>query len=223
MPSRPYAAIRDLIVRGTLAPGARLVETELAARLRVSRTPVREALQRLEHEGYIVSSPGKQLRPSVAPLTRADVRELLEIVGELEALAARAAALLAPARRRALIQSLRQLNARFRRAARAEPLDFDRLYRTDEEFHRRYVLAGAGPRLLALFDAVKPQAERYIRMYVSLLTAEVPASAGEHRAIIDAIAAGDPAASSRAVGNNWTHAARRLERAITAMGEKGSW
>jgi DNA-binding GntR family transcriptional regulator len=221
--SRAYDALRDLIVRGQLAPGARLVETEIAKRLRVSRTPVREALRRLEHEGYIASDGGKQVRPSVAPLTKADVQELLAIVGELEAIAVRGAAELPLAPRRTLVRALRTLNANLRKAAGARALDLDKLYRADEEFHRRYVTAGAGPRLRALHEAVKPQAERYIRMYVSLLAGSTSASAGEHDAIIAAIGSGDPVASERAVRTNWKHAATRLARAIGSMGERGNW
>ena len=222
---RVYTALRDGIVRGSLAPGARLVETEIAQRLGVSRTPVREALTRLEREGYVATASGKRARPTVASLTRDDVRELLYIVGELEGLAAHRAALLSPGPRRALLRALTRINQGFLRAARRRGggADFNRLYEADEEFHRRYVEAGAGPRLHALHEAVKPQAERYIRMYVSLLVGEAPVSAGEHQAIISAIRAGDAAAAERAVQTNWRHAAERLARAIGDAGERGEW
>ena len=90
--NRLYDSLRNLIVRGQLAPGARIVETEVAERFGVSRTPVRAAFQRLEREGYVVASATHQARMTVTPLTREDVGELLEIVGELEGLAARGAA-----------------------------------------------------------------------------------------------------------------------------------
>ncbi|HEX4562275.1 MAG TPA: GntR family transcriptional regulator [Gemmatimonadales bacterium] len=219
---RVYAALRDGIVRGTLAPGARLVEIDIAQRLGVSRTPVREALTRLEREGYVATASGKRARPTVAPLTKDDVSELLYIVGELESLAAHRAALLAPAPRRTLLRALTRINASFLRASKKR-VDFNRLYEADEEFHRKYIEAGAGPRLRALHEAVKPQAERYIRMYVSLLAREAPVSAGEHQAIISAIRAGDAPAAERAVQTNWRHAADRLSRAIGDAGERGGW
>lgn len=218
-PGQVYVWLRGMIVRGQLAPGARIVETEIAGRLGVSRTPVREALTRLAQEGY-VSGTG---RPTVAPLTQADVRELLYIVGELEGLAARRAAELAAAPRRALVKDLTALNSRFGKAAATRHPDFNRLYESDERFHRRYVEAAAGPRLLALHDAVKPQAERYIRMYVSLLAGDVPVSASEHAVIVRAIGQGDAASAERAVQTNWRHAAERLARAIGDAGERGSW
>ena len=74
-PEQVYARLRDLIVQGLLAPGSRIVETEIASRLGVSRTPVREALQRLQQEGYVMGSPGaQQSRLTVAPLTRDETR-----------------------------------------------------------------------------------------------------------------------------------------------------
>src|SRR5437879_5760201 len=79
-PTPVYDSLRSLIVRGQLAPGARIPEVDVASRLGVSRTPVRAALQRLEREGYVVASPTQQARMSVAPLTQQDVQELLEIV-----------------------------------------------------------------------------------------------------------------------------------------------
>src|SRR6266516_1813696 len=72
-PDQVYARLRDLIVQGSLAPGSRIVETEIASRLGVSRTPVREALQRLQQEGFVNGAPGaQQSRLTVAPLTRDD-------------------------------------------------------------------------------------------------------------------------------------------------------
>src|SRR6202171_6812575 len=97
-----YDSLRNLIVRGQLAPGARIVETEVAERFGVSRTPVRAAFQRLEREGYVTASPTHQARMTVAPLTKEDVQELLAIVAELEGLAARSAALLSAAEREKL-------------------------------------------------------------------------------------------------------------------------
>ena len=207
-----------------LAPGSRIVETEIAGRLGVSRTPVREALQRLLREGYVMDSLGaQQSRLTVAPLTRQDVHELLTVVGALEGIAAHHAASLATDERETLARALRAANLEFQRAARATPIDHERLYDADERFHRRIVEAGAGPRLLALHDAVKPQAERYIRMYISLLTDDIAASVAEHDTITSAIVDGRSAEAERAVETNWRHAADRLSRVIELAGERGAW
>src|SRR3954465_14197975 len=135
-PDQVYMRLRDLIVQGSLAPGSRIVETEIASRLGVSRTPVREALQRLQQEGYVMGSPGaQQSRLTVAPLTRDDVYELLNIVGSLEGLGARGAASLPPTERRNLVRDLKALNGDFHRAGKTMPIDHGGLYDVDERFH----------------------------------------------------------------------------------------
>jgi DNA-binding GntR family transcriptional regulator len=221
--NRLYESLRNLIVRGQLAPGARIVETEVAERFGVSRTPIRAAFQRLEREGYVIASPTHQARMTVAPLTREDVGELLEIVGELEGLSARGAAKLDEAGRERLARDLTAVNAEFRRAASAKGAQPGKLYELDEKFHRRYVEAGSGPRLLSLHEAVKPQAERYIRMYIALLLDTVSSAGSEHDAIVDAIRTGNSVAAQKAVQTNWRHASDRLVRAIEVMGEQGNW
>jgi DNA-binding GntR family transcriptional regulator len=223
-PEQVYLRLRDLIVGGQLAPGSRVVETEVASRLGVSRTPVREALQRLQQEGYVMGSPGaQQSRLTVAPLTRDDVYELLNIVGALEGLGARGAALLPAADRRNLARDLKALNAEFHKAGKAMSIDHGQLYDADEQLHRRIVEGSAGPRLLALHDAVKPQAERYIRMYISMLTSDIRTSVYEHDIIITAIDEGRADDAELAVQVNWRHSADRLSKVIAMAGERGSW
>lgn len=223
-PKQVYEQLRHLIVRGRLAPGSRLVETDIATRFNVSRTPVRGALQRLQQEGYIIDSPSmRQSRPTVAPLTGEDAEELFDIVGELEGLAAFQAARLPAPRRQALVRELSALNNDFGRTAGSARVDHDRLWDLDERFHKRYVDVAAGPRLKALHDSVKPQAERYERLYVSFLAGEIMTSVKEHETIIAAIAAGDPAAAQAAVRRNWHNAAERLGRVIERVGDRGKW
>ena len=223
-PAQVYGQLRALIVQGRLAPGSRIIETDIAERLGVSRTPVREALQRLQQEGYVVGAPlAHQSRLTVAPLTKQDVRELLNIVGTLEGLAAFGAAERSATERATLARALRALNLDFRRAAEAHATDHNRVYDFDDAFHQRLVDEGAGARLRALHAAVKPQAERYIRMYISLLVGDVGPSVDEHDVIVRAIREGDPEGAQHAVQTNWRHAAERLGRVIEVAGERGSW
>jgi DNA-binding GntR family transcriptional regulator len=219
-----YERLRHLIVHGVLAPGSRIVESDVAVRLEVSRTPVRGALQRLQQEGYIVDPSGGRLaRPTVAPLTSDDARELFHIVAEVEGLAGRWAAVLPAGERRALARALRGINGDFRREADVRRPDFNRLHDLDCTFHRTYVEAGAGRRLLALHTTIKPQAERYERLYLSLLLSDLKTSTAEHEAIAAAIDRGNPDAAQRAVQTNWRNAAERLGRVIDRAGERGSW
>ena len=157
---------------------------------------------------------------TVAPLTKEDARELLQIVGELEGIAAREAAALEDTARERVAKDMAALNSSFKRASSSKD-PAGALYDLDEKFHRRYVEAGAGPRLKAIHEAVKPQAERYIRMYVALLLDTAPTAGSEHEAIVEAIRSGNPAAAQRAVQTNWRHAAERIGKAIDVMGEQG--
>jgi DNA-binding GntR family transcriptional regulator len=219
-----YDRLRELIVHGQLAPGSRIIETEVAERLGVSRTPVRSALQRLQQEGFIVGGrDGERSRAAVAPLTRDDAGELFEIVGALEGLAAAHAARLAPDGRAGLLERLEKANRRLEDLEGKENPDRARYYDLDSAFHQVYVEAGAGGRLLSLHESVKPQAERYIRLYVSVLTGEIGTSVQEHRKIIEAIRIGAPDQAQEAVFRNWRNAAERLNRVIDSVGERGSW
>jgi DNA-binding GntR family transcriptional regulator len=222
-PQEVYQQLRALIIDGRLAPGTRIVETDVATRLGVSRTPVRGALQRLQQEGYVVDSPTlQQTRPTVAPLTSEDAHELFLLVGALEGLAAFRAALGAAAKRVALATDLTAINDAFRAAAEAPRPDHARIFELDERFHRCYMKA-AGPRVRSLHDTVKPQAERYERLYVSMLTSELHTSVVEHRAIVKAIRSGNAPAAQAAVETNWRNAAERLAAVVSAAGERGSW
>jgi DNA-binding GntR family transcriptional regulator len=85
------------------------------------------------------------------------------------------------------------------------------------------VEVGGGPRLQALHAAIKPQTERYVRLYVSSLVEEMAKSITEHEAIIAQIAAGSGVLAQAAVEINWRNAAARLEQVIGAQGELGHW
>ena len=219
-----YRRLRELIVTGRLAPGSRIIETTIAGRLGVSRTPVRAALQRLQQEGYVVvTSPGQQSRMAVAPLTQDDAIELFGMVSAVEGLAAHGAARRPPEERATVVPELRSLNGDLLEASRSNGRDVNRVFTLDERFHRRVVEAGAGPRLLALHDSFKPQSERYGRIYSSALIDEIAASVKEHEDVIRAIEDGDPAAAEGAMRRNWTNASQRLADVIDSLGERGTW
>lgn len=220
--TRAFERVRDLIVTGRLAPGAPMIETEIADLLGVQRSHLRQALQRLHHEGFVVTSTiGTYSRTRVAPLTTDDVTDLFDLVGAVEGLAARAAAVLPKARRVKLAWELARMNADLRAAAQAKPADYNRVNDLDVAFHRHYVEGVASARVRGLHDAVKPQADRYERLYTNALLDDIAVSVTEHDAIIAAIRAGDPDAAQRAVETNWRNAGKRFGRVIAVAGERG--
>lgn len=219
-----YVRLRELIVNGRLAPGTRVIESELAERLGTSRTPVRTALHRLQGEGYVVSRRGaRRTQLAVAPLTKEDGRELFWIVGELEALAANWVALLEVRERETVAADLQRINHELLLASEDNAPDPLRLFDLHTRFHQTYVDACGGPRVQAMHGIVKPQAERYRRLYSTALGGHIHASLAEHEAIVRAVGRGDPGAAEAAVKANWRNAAERLARVVERVGERGSW
>ena len=222
--ARAYDRLRELIVHGRLAPGTRVIESDLAERLGTSRTPVRSALHRLEGEGYVIARRGgRRAQLAVAPLTQQDGRELFWIVGELEGLAANWVARQEPAARRAIAEEMLAINHELLVASEEVSPDPVRLFDLHTRFHQTYMDACGGPRVQAMHAVVKPQAERYRRLYSTALGGHIHASLAEHEAIARRIGQGDPSGAEVAVKANWRNAADRLARVIERVGEHGSW
>jgi DNA-binding GntR family transcriptional regulator len=219
-----FLAIRQLIVEGRLAPGGWIVESDLTTVLKMSRTPIRAALQWLQHEGYVVArGTGSKTRMMVAPLTLNDARELYGIVGRIEGLAGLHTSELAPKARAELVSTLKKLHAEMLRTAKSSHPEPEPFVDTDTLFHDKIVESCAGPRLLAIYEAVKPQTDRYWRLYSNAITHDMRTSCTEHELIVDAIAKGDGEATERALQVNWEMGAERLAKAIMKFGERGNW
>lgn len=219
-----FRQIRELIVFGKLAPGLWVVEAELAEKLEMSRTPVRGALQLLQREGFVIEQRiHTKSRMIVAPLTWEDAFELYSIIGHLEGLAGRKAAALPKQQRSKLAAAMEAINAKLRRIARTQKLDGESIFVLDTEFHRLIVEACAGPRLMLMHNGIKPQAERYWRLYASNILDKLELSVKEHEAIVGAIRRGDADAAEKALNLNWVRGFERLAQLIAVNGERGSW
>ena len=140
-----YTLILDAIEMGDFRPGARLVESELAERLGVSRTPVREALQRLETQGML-SRDGRSL--IVASLDHNQLAELYTVRSELEGLAARLAA------RHATDEEINVLRGMVRDDQALVGGDPSLLAKTNKRFHRLIHLASHNRFLVQQLDLV---------------------------------------------------------------------
>lgn len=218
-----YERLRDLIVRGRLAPGARVVEQEVAERMGVGRTPVREALQLLVQEGLLIGSEGGRRQLAVAPLLADDVAELFGLLGDLEAAAVRRLPTLPPAAQKGVAADAREANRVFGEVVARVPLDLEAAFTTHKAFHASFTDPLAGPRLAWLLALVRPQVERYEWFYGALLQGEHDLPAAEHDAIVRALDAGDPAAAEAAVRENWQNASTRFRAVIHRVGERGAW
>ncbi|HEX6051920.1 MAG TPA: FCD domain-containing protein, partial [Gemmatimonadaceae bacterium] len=118
-------------------------------------------------------------------------------------------------------RALTRANAELLASAQSKRADAARINELDIAFHRLYVQDIAPPRVQAQHDALKPQADRYERLYTSALLDEISLSVAEHDSIIAAIRAGDPDAAQRAVESNWRNAGERFVRIIAMAGERG--
>lgn len=214
-----FTKLRDWIITGRLAPGALIIEVEVATQLGVQRSHLRQAIQRLQQSGFVVSSTiGTYSRTRVAPLTIEDMAELFAMVGAIEGLAARGAADLQKAKRSALVRALDRTNEDLLRTSQDPSTDYNRANDLDVVFHRMYVDAGGGPRIQALHASVKPQADRYERFYAHGLLERLDLSVKEHESIILGIRDGDRDAAQRAVEVNWRNAAERFRRVVVPIG-----
>jgi DNA-binding GntR family transcriptional regulator len=178
------SVLENEILSGVMAPGTRIDEQTLASRFGVSRTPVRDALRQLEASGLI------DLRPRqgafVAELTLGKLLELFEIMSSLEGLCARLAARRASAEEVAAIQHIQDDLVRL-----VEVGDADAYYTRNRDFHERIYAASANGTLEEMTRSIRNRVGPYRRHQLRRL-GRLKASAAEHQAVLDAIAAGDP-------------------------------
>ncbi|MFC9649124.1 MULTISPECIES: GntR family transcriptional regulator [unclassified Streptomyces] len=191
-------AIKHGILTGGLSPGQALVETELAARFGVSKTPVREALKTLAGTGLVVMSQFKGVTVRTVDAAMAhevyDVRLLLEPEALRRSLALRAS--LEPARE-ALVKA-------------DEAVDRAERSLANREFHRALYLPCGNPLLARMLDEVRDQAA----LVSTVAWAAVPSweqEAGEHREILRLALAGDADGAARALHD---HIASFVQRAF---------
>ncbi|WP_097964076.1 GntR family transcriptional regulator [Streptomyces sp. or20] len=189
-----YRAIRDAIVDGTLAPGERLNDGDLVAWLGVSRTPVREALARLEQAGLVQTKPGRYT--IVSPLDVRAVRAAQSVTSAMHELAVREAV---PQLDAVELDAMREANARFAEALRRN--DADAALEADDAFHRVAVTACANAAVATVLDQFTPVLRRLERLRFSSLSGR--GSVAQHERIIALCAAGDVEGAVTATRANW--------------------
>lgn len=198
---RVYAQLQEAIVTGVLAPGSRLRDVDVAEALEISRTPVREALRRLEDEGLVETSANRWTR--VAPVDVERAIAIYPMVGALEALAIR----LAPVPDTVRLAHLTELNEGLAAAlARREPLAASE---SDAAFHRALVVPSANEELIQSLAELKLRLRRVEILYFDG-TSAVTESVEEHRRAVAALAGGDRDAAAEAIVRNWDESLKRL-------------
>jgi DNA-binding GntR family transcriptional regulator len=220
-----YTELCERIIRGRIGPGTRLTETDVARQLGVSRTPAREALQRLFAEGFLVrANQGRRIELAVSPLTRADLIEVYRGTSALEGAAARGVAELSPKERKALAARMNRLTAAFQSVGESRPDATEEMFDLHNAFHDQIDAHCAGPRIRALLGAIRPHVQRYEWVYAPFVGSQrYRPTFVEHKRIVAAIARGNPEAAERAVRANWDNSATRLVQALDRVGERGDW
>lgn len=204
LPDLAYEHLREAILSGRLGSGEAIRQDEVAARLGVSRIPVREALRRLDAEGLAVLHQHRGYY--VASLSRAEINDVFETQLLLEEHAGFVAA---TRRTDADTADLEACLERLDRLIEATPFDIAEFGRRNSEFHERLVAASRRPYLSRMLRILHDSIERYARMGASLI-AELKDSQREHHAIMDAFRAGDAAAVARLCRAHRENTHRRL-------------
>jgi phosphonate utilization transcriptional regulator len=197
------AELERMILSGALAPGEKLTEVALAARLGVSRGPLREAFRMLEEAGLVRTEKNRGVFVRAIPIEEAveifDLRAAMdELVGR------RLAERIAPAE----LRELRGVVDAMEQAVKAK--DADHYHLLNLRFHDRLVELAGNRKLTAIYRKLIKELSLFRRMNLDE-RGLMPISAGEHRQIVKAIASGDPEAAGKAL---FDHVMESKERTI---------
>ena len=178
-----FESLREAIINGKLRPGERMMEIQLAEEMGVSRTPVREAIRKLELEGLVVMVPRKGAY--VAGLSLKDIVDVFEIRGALEGLAAELAA------ERITDVELDEMERYLVKIAEdIEGGDITKVVETDTDFHTLLYKASRNSRLSQIINNLREQIQRFRTTSLSY-PGRMKSALEEHRKIVEALASRD--------------------------------
>jgi DNA-binding GntR family transcriptional regulator len=178
-----FESLREAIIGGKLAPGERLMEIQMAEEMGVSRTPVREAIRKLELEGLVVMICRKGAY--VAGLSLKDIADVFEIRSALEGLAAGLAA------ERITDGELEELERYLVKISEeSETGDLNKVVETDTDFHSLIYSASRNQRLFQIINNLREQIQRFRTTSLSY-PGRMKVAVEEHRKIVEAISARD--------------------------------
>jgi DNA-binding GntR family transcriptional regulator len=210
LPDRIHATLKHRILTCAMLPGSRIVEKELCAEMQVSRTPLREALNRLALEGLVTIAPYRGY--AIARLTIGGFRELCEVRRILESEAAVLAA------KRATDQDIRRLETlaelKYRREDRRT---YETYLRANSAFHLALVKCTRNSRLEAMVMAALDQHQRPLYMGLGV-GVDGKASTAEHHNIIDALKPRSSAKVRKVMLDHITRGEDRIAKALEGAG-----
>jgi DNA-binding GntR family transcriptional regulator len=206
----PYVRIKDMIYRGQLPGGKRLVERDLSSLLAISRIPLREALIRLQSEGLV--STIRNTGTYVVDFSPKDLAEIYSLRRILEPFAAR----LAAERRdkRQLLQDLREICTQMTELSTRDR-DWDKLDECDFEFHWTIVLASQHSRLIRAYEMSQIRILGRRDEYRYLMRTSPTATAEIHLKLVDVIASGNGIKAEKA---NYEHVNYSMQQFIRSHG-----
>lgn len=187
-----FNTLRAAILKGELKPGERLMEIALADKLGVSRTPIREAIRKLELEGLVVMAPRKGAK--VASITERDLNDVLEVRKGMEVLAV---SLACQRITKEELDKLEEIEGRFQ--AQIEAGNLTELAEIDVEFHDTIYKATNNQRLVQLLNNLREQMYRYRIEYLKKKEC-YPQILHEHQEIIESIAGRDKERATNVTG-----------------------
>ena len=192
-----FNTLRQAILRGEFKPGERLMEIQLANKLGVSRTPIREAIRKLELEGLVIMIPRKGAE--VADITEKSLRDVLEVRKALEELAVKLACERITEEE---IQELKDAADAFQKILSEK--DITKIAEADEAFHDVIFKSTGNDRLIQLLNSLREQMYRYRLEYLKREEYH-PQLLEEHQQIIDRITRKDQSEAAelidRHIGN----------------------
>ena len=197
-----YQSLREWIVGGDLEPGEKLKDKELAAQLGVSRTPIREALRRLENEGLIETAANRWTR--VAPITIQDAESIYPIIQKLEELAL---SLAFPKMTAQHIQLMQEANNRLK--AELNSNDTQAAMFADVAFHQIFIDAADNTELSTILEQLKTKYQRIDLAYFSDAKSLL-ASFEEHQRLITALKTRNFESARQTLASNWLASIKRL-------------
>jgi len=194
--------LRESIIKGTLKPGERVAESELAEKYGISRTPIREAFRQLETEGFLKVIPRRGAE--VASLTEGDVREFYEVKSLLESYAAKVAAERLTERD---IKRLELLNTSMERFAQNG--DIKGFFKADNDFHDVFIQKCGNDKLCNIIQNLLQQFQR-VRIASFVIKGRMEVSVEQHKDIIKACCDKDSGLVEQLVKRNAEYSAKLL-------------